>query len=80
MEIDLKIAIQIHVMWRRRRISISRYLGEDYDIEDDDEYIERVCVVNWDSLPIYNDYPKDYSQGDKIELDENKVMYIKVSP
>ena len=67
-------------MWRRRRISISRYLGEDYDIEDDDEYIERICVVNWDSLPIYNDYPKDYSQGDKIELDENKVMYIKVSP
>ena len=58
-------------MWRRR---------EDYDIEDDDEYIERVCAVNWDSLPIYNDYPKDYSQGDKIELDENKVMYIKVSP
>ena len=67
-------------MWRRRRISISRYLGEDYDIKDDDEYIERVCAVNWDSLPIYNDYPKDYSQGDKIELDENKVMYIKVSP
>ena len=58
-------------MWRRR---------EDYDIEDDDEYIERVCAINWDSLPIYNDYPKDYSQGDKIELDENKVMYIKVSP
>ena len=58
-------------MWRRR---------EDYDIEDDDEYIERVCALNWDSLPIYKDYPKDYSRGDKIELDENKVMYIKVSP
>ena len=50
---------------------------EDYDIKNEDEYIERVCIVNWDSPPIYDDYLEDYSQGDKIELDENKVIYIR---
>ena len=50
---------------------------EDYDIKNEDEYIERVCVVNWDSPPIYDDYLENYSQGDKIELDENKVIYIR---
>ena len=49
---------------------------EDYDIKKEDEYIERVCVVDWDSPPIYDDYLEDYSQGDKIELDKNKVIYI----
>ena len=49
---------------------------EDYDIKKEDEYIERVCVVNWDSPPIYDDFLEDYSQGDKIELDENKFIYI----
>ena len=39
---------------------------EDYDIKKENEYIERVCVVNWDSPPIYDDYLEDYSQGDKI--------------
>ena len=53
---------------------------EDYDIKKEDEYIERVCVVNWDSPPIYYDYLEDYSQGDKIELDENKVIYIRDEP
>ena len=62
----------------------SRYLNikeeEDCDIEEDDKYIERVCAVNWDFQPIYDDYPKDYSQGDKIGLDENKVICIKGEP
>ena len=49
---------------------------EDYDIKKEDEYIDRVCVVNWNSPPIYDDYLEDYSQGDKIELNENKVIYI----
>ena len=53
---------------------------EDYDIKNEDEYIERVCVVNWDSPPIYDDYLEDYSQGDRIELDENKVIYIRGKP
>ena len=53
---------------------------EDYDIKKEDEYIERVCVVNWDSPLIYDDYLEDYSQGDKIELDENKVIYIRGEP
>ena len=53
---------------------------EDYDIKKEDEYIERVCVVNWDSLSIYDDYLEDYSQGDKIEFDENKVIYIQGEP
>ena len=53
---------------------------EDYDLKKEDEYIERVCVVNWGSLPIYDDYLEDYSQGDKIELDENKVIYIRGEP
>ena len=34
---------------------------EDYDIKKDDEYIERVCVVNLVSPPIYDDYPEDFS-------------------
>ena len=34
---------------------------EDYDIKKEDEYIDRVCVVNWDSPPIYDDYLEDYS-------------------
>ena len=25
---------------------------EDYDIKENDEYIERVCAINWDSPPI----------------------------
>ena len=53
---------------------------EDYDIKKDDEYIERVCVVNLDSPPIYDDYPEDFSQGDRIELNENKVIYIQGEP
>ena len=35
-----------------------------------------IYVVNWDSPPIYDDYPEDFSQGEKIELDKNKVIYI----
>ena len=53
---------------------------EEYNIKKEDEYIERVCVVNWDSPPIYDDYLEDYSQGDKIELDKNKVIYIRGEP
>ena len=53
---------------------------EDYDIKNEDKYIERVCVVNWDFLPIYDDYLEDYCQRDKIELDENKVIYIRGEP
>ena len=34
---------------------------KDYDIKKDDEYIERVCVVNLVSPPIYDDYPEDFS-------------------
>ena len=47
---------------------------EGCDIKEDDEYIERVCSVDWDSPPIYDDYPEDFSQGEKIELDKNKVI------
>ena len=50
---------------------------EGCDIKDDDEYIERVCLVDWDSPPIYDDYPEDFSQGKKIELDKNKVIHIR---
>ena len=42
---------------------------EDNDIEENDEYIERVCAVNWNSPPIYDDY-----------LDENKVIHIQGEP
>ncbi|KAL0000621.1 hypothetical protein SO802_014402, partial [Lithocarpus litseifolius] len=49
---------------------------EDLDIKENDEYIERVCAINWDSPPIYDDYLEDFSQGDKIEFDKNKVIYI----
>ena len=34
---------------------------EGNDIKEDDEYIERVFLVNWDSPPIYDDYPGDLS-------------------
>ena len=34
---------------------------EGYDIKEDDEYIERVCLVDWDSPPIYDDYSEDFS-------------------
>ena len=54
---------------------------EDCDIKENDEYIERVCALNWDSPPNYDDYLEDYfSQGDKIELDKNKVIYIQGEP
>ena len=53
---------------------------EDCDIKEDDEYIERVCLVNWDSPPIYDDYPEDFSQEEKIEFDKNKVIYIRDKP
>ena len=42
---------------------------EGRDINEDDEYIERVCLVDWDSPPIYDDYPN-----------ENKVIYIRGEP
>ena len=53
---------------------------EGYDIKEDDKYIERVCLVDWDSPPIYDDYPEDFSQGEKIEPDKNKVIYIRDEP
>ena len=34
---------------------------EGCNIKEDDEYIERVYLVNWDSPPIYDDYPEDFS-------------------
>ena len=34
---------------------------EEYNIKKEDEYVKRVCVVNWDSPPIYDDYPEDFS-------------------
>ena len=49
---------------------------EGCNIKEDDGYIERICLVDWDSPPIYDDYPEDFSQGEKIELDKNKVIYI----
>ena len=30
--------------------------------------IERVFAINWDSPRIYDDYPEDFSQGDKNEF------------
>ena len=53
---------------------------EGNDIKEDDEYIERVCLVNWDSPPIYDDYPEDLSQEEKFEPDKNKVIYIRDEP
>ena len=53
---------------------------EGRDIKEDDEYIERVCLVNWDSPPIYDDYPEDFSQGEKFEPNKNKVIYIRDEP
>ena len=53
---------------------------KDCDIKENDEYIERVCLVDWDSLLIYDDYPEDFNQGEKIELDKNKVIYIRDEP
>ena len=53
---------------------------EGYDIKEDNEYIERVCLVDWDSPPIYGDYPEDFSQGENIKLDKNKVIYIRDKP
>ena len=50
---------------------------EGCNIKEDDEYIERVCLVDWDFPPIYDDYLEDFSQGEKIELDKNKVIYIR---
>ena len=53
---------------------------EGCDIKEDDEYIERVCLVDWDSPPIYDDYPEDFSQREKFEPDKNKVIYIRDEP
>ena len=53
---------------------------EGCDIKENDEYIERVCLVNWDSPPIYDDYPEDFSQGEKFEPNKNKVIYIRDEP
>ena len=53
---------------------------EGCDIKEDDEYIERVCLVDWDSPLIYDDYLEDFSQEEKIELDKNKVIYIRDEP
>ena len=50
---------------------------EGCNIKEDDEHIERVCLVDWDSPPIYDDYLEDFSQGEKIELDKNKIIYIR---
>ena len=44
---------------------------EDCNVEDVDECIECVGAIDRVSLPIYNNYPKEHSQGDKVELDED---------
>ena len=49
---------------------------EGCDIKEDDKYIERVYLVDLDSSPIYDDYLENFSQGEKIEFDKNKVIYI----
>ena len=43
---------------------------EGCNIKEDDDYIERV----------YDDYPEDFSQEEKIELEKNKVIYIQGEP
>ena len=53
---------------------------EGCDIKEGDEYIERVCLVDWDSPPIYDDYLEDFSQGEKIDPDKNKIIYIRDEP
>ena len=53
---------------------------EGGDIKEDDEFIERGCLVDWDSPPIYDDYPEDFSQGANIENDKNKVIHIRDEP
>ena len=55
-------------------------MEKDCDIKEDYEYIERVCAINWDLPPIYDDYPEDFSQGKKIKFDKNKVIYIQGEP
>ena len=53
---------------------------EGCNIKEGDEYIEKVCLVDWDSPPIYDNYPEDFSQEEKIELDKNKVIHIQDEP
>ena len=48
---------------------------EGCNIKEDDEYIERVCLVDWDSPPIYDDYREDFGQGEKIELDKKSHIH-----
>ena len=68
-------------------LTLHQLVSEDLDIEqegcdikEDDEYIERVCQVDWDSPPIYDDYLEDFNQEENIELDKNKVIYIRDEP
>lgn len=44
---------------------------DDIDVENVDECIECVGAIDRVSLPIYNNYPKEHSKGDKVELDED---------
>ena len=53
---------------------------EGCDIKENDEYIEKVCLVDWDFAPIYDYYPEDFSQGEKFEPNKNKVIYIRDEP
>ena len=53
---------------------------EDCDIKEDDEYIERVCLVDWDSPSIYDDYPEDFSQEKRLSLIKIKSYTYEMSP
>ena len=50
------------------------------DIKEDDEYIERVYLVDWDSPPIYDGYPEDFSQGERLSLIKIKSYTYEMSP
>lgn len=49
-------------------------------IELKDKTLERVCPIDWDSPLVYDDYPQKHSQGNKIELDEDKCICIQGAP
>ena len=53
---------------------------EGCNIKEDDEYIERVCLVDWDSPPIYMTILKILVKEKRLSLIKIKSYTYKVSP
>ena len=59
MIVGIKIKIKASIVQAKQNIKKNKKIKKKLKLKF--EYIERVCLVDWNSPPIYDDYPEDFS-------------------